>query len=66
MDNKKKWLRTSEAAQYCNISTAAIRKYARDGLIGVYRVGYRTLLFDQQELDAFIMSKRHEVQSDSR
>jgi excisionase family DNA binding protein len=49
-----RWLRTKAAAEYCGLTVAQMRQFAKDGVIGKHKIGRKTLLFDRNELDAWI------------
>lgn len=53
-------LETNPAAKYLGISPRLLKQYRHERKIPFYRIGYRQIVFDVRDLDAFLARKRVE------
>lgn len=58
-----KWMSTKQAAEYLGLSPAVIRRHAQECLIRSYRPGGKKLMFDKDDLDAFVKGGGNEPES---
>ncbi len=54
----KKWYRVSELSQYTGLSKSSIWNYARNGVITAYKFGSKCTVFNIDEVEQALLSKR--------
>ncbi len=53
-------LETNPAAKYLGMKPRLLKQYRHERKIPFYRIGYRQIVFDVRDLDAFLARKRVE------
>lgn len=48
------WMTYKEVADYLKVSVSAVRKWVREGKLRAYRIGYKTVRFKKEDVDALV------------
>lgn len=52
VNQDRRWMSLSEAADYCGLNEKSIRRYISAGKLKAYRVGSKSIRLDKAEVDA--------------
>ncbi len=55
---KKQWYRVEDLSKYLSVSKSSIWNYSRQGIITAYKLGQKCTVFNIDEVEQALLSKR--------